>query len=476
MKKSDELFNKFNSKLKKYATNEVAKMFASFGKYYFNNHKDEPLTKAFTNGYITKNLIIQPWYFKDIIYYSTSFNDYRSKITEDEAWDLYILYCKYYDAIEAEYAELNYADTSQNILTPIIYGHMQEQAIYQVTLELFVNRFNRNYYLLKDVNLTSICLDTIINEKFGIDLKQYCKYIFIIALLSIGFTDLKDNRILNNINNKEVYLKILNSLSITYSKCRLKNNKEVLNVFPILHTGFDEYLVPNLCVLFSNLKDKLSWLLKDEFNNNSNHKSTFVIKFGEIFEDYVFEILIKQYGKENVKKIPRVEGEKSADFIIKSKNYTFLIEVKSGVASINAKLENLDINSLDFYIENNIIDAMKQLDASSKTYKDERELICIIVNYDLIYTEDALMFDILNKYQPKNYDIQNLVLFGIDNFEMFINKYNTLNKLEELFSSYKGKELKVHQLIENCEIVKSYFFPDKFSRETNAFIKSLKDN
>lgn len=121
MKKSDELFQKFNLKLKKYSTCEVAKMFASFDRYYFKNHNDEPLTRTFSNGYTTRNLIIQPWLFKDIIYYSTSFNDHRSNITEDEAWNLYILYCNFYNAIEAEHADLNYADTSQNNLTPILY-------------------------------------------------------------------------------------------------------------------------------------------------------------------------------------------------------------------------------------------------------------------------------------------------------------------------------------------------------------------
>ena len=111
---------------------------------------------------------------------------------------------------------------------------------------------------------------------------------------------------------------------------RSKNNKEIFDVLPILHTGLDEYLVPSICNLVSNLKDKLCWLLKDEFNKKSSSKNIFVVKFGEIFENYVFEILIKQYGKANVNKIPRVKDEKSADFIISSKNYLFIIEKAGG--------------------------------------------------------------------------------------------------------------------------------------------------
>ncbi len=471
MKKSDELFKIFNSKLKKYSTCEVAKMFASFDRYYFKNHKDEPLTKTFYNGYTTTKVLVRPWLFKDIIYYSTFFNDHRSNITEDEAWNLYLLYSNYSEAIEAEYADFNYADTSQNILTPILYGHMQVQAIYQVTQYLFINRFNRNYHLLKNVELNSISLNTIINERYQIDLKTYCKYLSIIALLSVSFTNLTDKLILNTIYDQDLYLTILDDLSITYSVSRSKNNKEIFDVLPILHTGLDEYLVPSICNLVSNLKDKLCWLLKDEFNKKSSSKNIFVVKFGEIFENYVFEILIKQYGKANVNKIPRVKDEKSADFIISSKNYLFIIEVKSGVASINAKLENLDIQSLNNFIERNVVDAMKQLDFSSKKFKDEREIICIIVNYDLIYVEDCILFDITSRYEPKYFNANNLILFGIDNFENFIYKFNTLNKLEELLVKYNGQKLNVHKLKENCEISSNYFFDDIFTKETDDFIR-----
>lgn len=289
--------------------------------------------------------------------------------------------------------------------------------------------------------------------------------------MSVGFQNLNDKKILEHIDDQELYLTILDDLSITYSECRSKNNKEIFNVLPILHTGFDEYLVPSICTLFSNLKDKLCWLLKDEFNNKSTGKNTFVIKFGEIFENYVYEILVKQYGKENVKKIPRVEGKKSADFLLSGKNYLFLIEVKSGVASVKAKLENLDIKSLDFYIENNVVDAMKQLDASSNKFKDSREIVCIILNYDLIYVEDVLLYDISKKYYPEYYNLNNLLLFGIDYFEMLVYKYNTLDKLEELLLKYKGQKLKVSKLIENCEFASNYFFEDIFEKETDDFIK-----
>ena len=351
---------------------------------------------------------------------------------------------------------------------------MQEQAIYEISLSLFVNRFNRNYHLLKNENFESINLKTLIKDKYQTDLENYIRILSIINLISVNYTILNRDEVLKNIENRDLYLKIIDDMSVSYRMCRVKENKDIFKVLPILHTSLNEYIVPSVFTMFANFSDKLSWLLKDEFKSKSSGRNTFVNKFGNIFENYIYEILIKQYGKGNVEKIPRVEGEKSADFIIKGNEYLFLIEVKSGVARASAKLENLDIKSLEFYIDNNVVDAMKQLDASANKLKDSRNMVCIILNYDLIYVEDALLFDISSKYRPQHYSLSNLLLFGIDYFENFIYKYNTLNKLEQLFANLRGKELNVHELTENCEMAQDYFFENIFQKEIDIFKKNLK--
>lgn len=94
--------------------------------------------------------------------------------------------------------------------------------------------------------------------------------------------------------------------------------------------------------MFYNFGDKLYWLMKDHFCKGT----AFVNQFGDIFENYVFDILVKQYGKESVKKIERVKGEKSADFIIEGTKYIFLVEVKAGVAGADAKQQNLNPKTL----------------------------------------------------------------------------------------------------------------------------------
>lgn len=46
---------------------------------------------------------------------------------------------------------------------------------------------------------------------------------------------------------------------------------------------------------------------------------------------------------------------------------------------------------------------MEQLDASSKKFCDGRKIICFILNYDISFIEDRLLFDISTKYNPKNF-------------------------------------------------------------------------
>ncbi len=473
MRESEKYIEQFNAKLKKYSTNEVAKIFSSFNRYYYKHCNERPLTRNFSEGYRSFELIILPWLFNGIIFASTAYNDYRSDISEDQAWELYLLYHKYFNAIEGEYADVNYSDPSKNILTPIIYGHMQEQAIYQVSMGLFINRFNRNYYMLKNVEIDKIDLSALVKNKYQMDLDSFIRNLCLIAVFSSVRTVLNSDEVLQYIDDKETYLKIVNDSSISYEDCRsFKSNIDIFRIHPILQTSNGEYIVPNVNTMYFNLGDKLYWLFKDHFRKST----TFVNQFGIIFENYVFEILTKQYGIDKVERLDIVNGEKSADIIIKGEKYKFLIEIKSGVAGAEAKLQELNQEILVFYIKNNIVDAMEQLDASAKRLGNSDDVVCIILNYDLSFMEDSLLMDISSKYQPKHFDNNRLLFFNIDDFEMLICKYNDIMSLETLFDSFEGKELKVHRLIKACEIHKDCFFEDVFNKHLDNFLRKNKNH
>ena len=89
MDESEKCLQQFNSKLKKYSTRQVAMLFASFNRDYFNQNADRPITHQYSNGFDSYELMILPWIFNGIIFASTRFNDYRSDITVAQGWELY---------------------------------------------------------------------------------------------------------------------------------------------------------------------------------------------------------------------------------------------------------------------------------------------------------------------------------------------------------------------------------------------------
>ena len=477
MKKSEEWFKIFDKKLKKYATNQVANMFATFDRCYFKQNKTIPIERVFSNGIYSQKIIIQPWLFTDIIFYSTKNNDYKSNISEQQAWELYGLYHNYVCSLENEYVEENYNNTNDNVLSPIIYGHLQEQGIYEVSQVFFINRFNRNYHILKDVRINSKGLEEIISNTFKIRLKTYIEILCIIVIASISYKNLAckdilqiiDNQIIDNI---DIYYKILDEMAVNYYDCREKYNtiinKDIFKIKPILKTQLNEYIIPSIFLMFYNFSDKLYWLLKDEYKSTN----IFVIKFGEVFENYVYEILVKQFGNQNVKRIPKEKNKKSADFKIEIAEFIILIEVKAGVARANSKKANLDKKDFNFFITNNIIDAMKQLDASAEKIDNKKQIISIILSYDTIFVEDSLLFDIESLYKPIHYKIQNLLLIGIDYFENFIYTFNTTQKLNEFFKENE-KNVKTYILVKKSEIHKDFFYEDIFNFSIEPFIEKL---
>lgn len=474
MKKSEEYFKIFDTKLKKYATNQVANMFATFDRHYFKLDKTTPIERVFSDGIYSQKIIIQPWFFADIIFYSTKYNDFKSNISEQQAWELYGLYHNYALSLENEYAEENFNNPDDNILSPIVYGHLQEQGIYEVSQLFFINRFNRNYHILKDVQINSKGLEDIVSNAFGIKLKTYIEFLCIIAIVSVSYKNLTCEDILQTIDNTDIYYKILNTMTVNYDDCRKQFNtminKDIFKIKPLLNTQLNEYIVPSTYLMFYNFSDKLYWLLKDEYKNTG----IFVTKFGEVFEDYVYEILVKQFGCQDVERIPKEKNNKSADFKIETDELIMLIEVKAGVARANSKKSNLDKNDFDFFITNNITDAMKQLDASAGKLDNGKQIISVILNYDQILVEDSLLFDIESLYKPKHYKIQNLLLTGIDYFENFIYTFNTTQKLNEFFKENKNN-LKTYVLVEKSKIHKNFFYEDIFNLSVEQFVDKLRN-
>lgn len=459
---NDKGFEDFILKLKKYPTNEIAKFFSKYERECYNNFGKGLLPKIkFISGYIKHTVYMKTWLFPEIIYYSTKFNDYKSgKINDNKMIDLYGLYHDYDINQETIYQNSSKTNDS-NVVTYILYGIAQQQFIYQTPYR-YINRFCRNYHILKNMSIDNQSLSSIVEEKLSMSLEKYADYLVLIMSLSMNNIILNTDKILSSIKNKDEYMKIIKFLSIDYMECRDTSlGKDVFKVKPILFSQKNEYIVPSFCLLMYNLGDNLYWMYKDRFASGNK----FVVKFGEIFEDYVFSILNQTFG-EKVVKIPRIKGIKTADFYIEGKDFIYIIEVKSGVAKLDSKTAMLNQESLENFIKNNVVDAIKQIDSSVSNFKN-KAIIPIVVNYDMLFVENALIHDIENLYKAENYDTKETFLLDIDDFENLIFTYHTIEELDNLFKQVmldkeESGNIKVYEITNKVRTHKDKFYIDIF--------------
>lgn len=458
-----ESFKKFSDKIKKYPTNEVAKAFGSWERKCWDLSRDDKLLEeTYGEKFSKQTIIIKPWLIPEIIYYSTKQNDYKNALVgERQIKELYGLYQNYDMDKEGEFVSREQFNESEYV-NYLFYGLGQQQFKFQKTTQ-YTKRFSRSIYLLKDFILKGIGLDSIIQEKLEMSFEEFVDNLVLITTLSTHYVVLNDEVILKLIKNTQNFIKVLEYLAVSYDDVRESSLKE--NIFktkPVLLSQKGEYIVPSFCLLRYNLGDILYWMIKDKFQSTSD----FVNSFGLVFENYVFEILFKQYG-DCVKRIPTEEGKKSADFCICCNDMVFIIEVKSKVAKLDAKNVIFNDKSIQDYVKSVIVEPLEQIDATAENFKDKR-IVPMIINYDVIFTEESLMHDIGDLYIPKNFNQKDTILLGIDDFENLISTYSNLQSLcdlvEEVTEHYKDKTggLKIYKILENVENHKNVFYDDKF--------------
>jgi len=453
----------FLSRLKKYPTNKVAQAFSNLERKCCDINGEKLYEIEYKiSKFQNQKLYMKPWLLPEIIYYSTANNDYRrDEVTNKIVLELYGLYQNYDMDRESEFLQNKLKDSNKSILNYLLYGISQQQFIYQKP-HRYINRFSRNYYLLKNAEIDGIHLEDLVKDKFEISLKEYIDNLVLISVISMKHIILNSPNVLTVVTNQEAYIKVIDYLSIDYYDCR--NSKLEVDVFktkPILYTQKGEYIVPSFCLMMYNLGDNLYWLFKDSFLGTTK----FVVKFGDIFENYVYEILRKTFGG-IVIKITREKNKKSADFYFESKKFIYIVEVKSGVAKLDSKTVTLNKKSFDDFIKNNVTDALEQIDNSAANHKN-KTIIPIVVNFDLLYVEDALLSGIKDLYNPENYDVKHSILLGIDDLENLLFSYKNIDDLDRLIkqSIDNGKEfgLQVYKLLEKIDGHKDYFYEDLFN-------------
>lgn len=337
-----------------------------------------------TGKIIENDIIIQPWQFADLAYYSILYsNDFRGiKELNDEMF-LSIL------GIMNNFMETKTIPLIENLNTPLdsslyLYGFGGEQFKYQ-TKFMSYHKLIRLLYLIftvsKKIN-SNINPSVIIKEEIGIEWEQLIKVLFSIYLNS--FIDQHVNATLKNIssndNKYEIFEKVIEYYSIDFDEIRTnKLGRQIFYTKPFVRTQKNELLSISVFLNSFIVEQAPFWIIRNYYQKQPKKlRQSFTDEFGKWFEFYFNEVC--DYFKIQHEKIPENKKE-SADWKLVIGNHIFLIEQKSSVAALSIKQQLPNISDYKELMRRTVFKAIKQL------YETENDLkvnnpIKIILCYD----------------------------------------------------------------------------------------------
>jgi len=190
-------------------------------------------------------------------------------------------------------------------------------------------------------------------------------------------------------------------------------------------------------MLAKKMADGPLWILRDYFRLNKNPQD-FVNYFGELFEQYVEDMLATQLNKNQYDRIPESKKEKRADWFIYTKNYRIIIELKSSIAGIAIKTLYPDLKNIKTYLER-LSKGVLQLDNTERAYPDTNHItIKILVHYETLFFSDGMLRPfIIEQLREKLNTTKNIFLCDIGEFEWFISVMSASEAEAELIIDKK---------------------------------------
>ena len=105
-----------------------------------------------------------------------------------------------------------------------------------------------------------------------------------------------------------------------------------------------------------------------------------------MFEDYLKELSEKYFSKDQWHVIPlsNKKNTKSADFYFDLGDAIFIIEQKSSLIRLTAKQQVPDLNALNKFISNTLVEAYEQIQSTCKQLNISKPIIKVILLYETI--------------------------------------------------------------------------------------------
>lgn len=415
---------------------------------FFNN---EPMIIKYIQGSYKKWEIYQSiWDMIDISYLAIcNSNDYRSKILKREEI-VYIIndYRRYDDELSKRHLPtVDEDDTSLYIL----YGHSQEQFIYQ-SRGIVKEMINRNIELLQHIPKrveSEIDIDSIIQSVTDFSCEELNEILFVLSVIGSVKTDITKLGIpeiftkINPIINDENLYKVIELYSSRYPEYRDSNlKKHYLKTKPIVKTNNGRILILNQYLLYNLLIDASYWIVRNHYGQMDSQD--FTNAFGVFYETYLQEVLEYYLDNSKFEKLQEDNKSSTCDWKIETDKYMILIEQKSAIASIFTKNIYPNISQVKSYL-NRLGKGFKQLKATEEKIDNERNktVVKLLVHYELLYIPETLEREIIKSINGRNEDYNNTFLVSTSEMERLIYALSKEDKvLNEIIDIKLDLELK----------------------------------
>ena len=246
--------------------------------------------------------------------------------------------------------------------------------------------------------------------------------------------------------------------------------------------SYYELIIPNPLLLDNKIAQGIYWELRSYYEkmNDKSKRNDFLKKFGEAFENYVHQLLLRYFGEENVsraKDLIKVKNEnRQADFIVTENDNIFIFECKSSLVPLIARQTFL-ATTISSWIRRNLVHAVTQLDTTENELirsgfigsKNVYKFILLHEELYIINTEfvkEQLLKNHLNA-RPTVNDIHIISINELEGMEQVIKNYG-LSKIIEINSDTQrelaGNFISACRAIDNQVPIRNHYLESQFQK------------
>lgn len=433
MEKAIERYEKF---IKKFSTCDLLEYFSlmSIESYRMNEKGFTIVDIPYYNKKTGKKEITEfgygQWELVQICYYAIKYsNDYRGKKVKK---------LDFYNLINENKIYSEKVENVKDMDSVKLFEHLQCLSNIQFDYQTFgiINKFNRMYQIMVNINKNKmynqteeVCyidFENKFKEITGIEYNKFINIYYIIVILSTKRKNTNIYDIIQDIQfdtsklgfSKEDIIKVIEVISKDYNFYKRSNNWNLLRFYPIVKTskGENKYIISNIYSLILSFPDAIYWIIRNYYCKIKSND--FTIYFGKCFEYYLKEVL--DYYNIKYEKLKESQEKKMPDWKIETKKYIILVEQKSALFPIDARITDREerYEKIEGYLKNNIVKAFKQLN-EFKINNTDKEVIRMCLTFEKIYMEENVKY-IINKYMKFDSDENLNWIVNIDEFEILM--------------------------------------------------------